>query len=120
MEGKANRAAFLASLGAAMQTQQATAQTTTNGTVSNTTVTSPNYSAQQQTQQNIAAMRQSTATEESQVLQGLFKANTIAPGESTRGTLFFRADPKIGATTRLTISIGGTSYVFPFVLHKAE
>jgi hypothetical protein len=117
-----------------MARQQSTTDTTSSGTVSaygsdgsyangsyqgtsTSTTSAPDYAAQERAREQIAMNRQRAANAE-QYLEGVaLRANTLAPGQSTRGAVYFQRGPKNGIV-QIGIPIGNTLYQFPFVFKK--
>jgi hypothetical protein len=118
----------------AMARQQSTTNTTSSGTVSaygsdgsyangsyqgtsTSTTSTPDYAAQERASEQIAMNRQRTANAE-QYLEGVaLRANTLAPGQSARGAVYFQRGPKNGVV-QIGIPIGNTVYEFPFKFEK--
>jgi hypothetical protein len=90
---------------------------TYNGT-STTTTSSPDYAAQAQARQRISERNAALANFESNLAQTVLRANTVAPGKTVRGLVFFQFD-KHTQSLHVTISIDGTQYVFPFRFLKS-
>jgi hypothetical protein len=117
-----------------MARQQSTTETTSSGTVSaygsngsyangtyqgtsTSTTSAPDYAAQARARQQIAANRQRAAQLE-QYLDGVaLRANTLAPGQSVSGAVYFDRGPKNGVV-QVAVPIAGTVYQFPVAFKK--
>jgi hypothetical protein len=142
VEHSAHWANALNSMGAAMATKQTTSQTDTTGTVNSsgnvsvygsdggsangsyngngtyngtsaTTTSSPDYAAQARARDNIAQRNAAVAGVEATLAQTSLRSNTVLPGKTVRGYVYFQFDKHTDAQ-HLTMPIGQTNYLFPF------
>lgn len=137
LEHSLNRRAAWASgfAGAAggMARQQSTTDTTSSGTVSTygsdgsyangtyngsstSTTTTPDYAAQERAREQIAANRQRVANAEQYLENVALRANTLSPGQSISGAVYFERVKK--GVVQIGLPIGGTLYQFPVELQK--
>jgi hypothetical protein len=117
-----------------MASQQVTTQTNSNGTVSATssdgtyangtyngtstsTTTVPNYAAQAQARENIQRRRQALAAEAQALSQTSLRANSVQPGQTISGLVYFEWDKKV-ESFRILIPINGIIYEVPFTMQK--
>ena len=117
-----------------MASQQSTTNTTSSGTVSaygsdgsyangsyqgtsTSTSSTPDYAAQERAREQIAMNRQRAANAEQYLESVALRANTLSPGQSTRGAVYFQRGPKNGIV-QIGIPIGNTVYQFPFEFKK--
>jgi hypothetical protein len=124
----------LNAIGASMATQQVTTRTSSNGTVSATdsngtyvngtydgastsTTRIPDYAAQTQARETIRRRREALAAEAERMSHTTLKANSVLPGQTVSGLVYFEFDKKVKTFT-LLIPIGDTVYQFPFVAPK--
>jgi hypothetical protein len=127
---------ILNGMGGAMATQQTTTETSSSGTVnssssdgvytngtyngSSTSTTSiPDYAAQARANERIRERNAAVASLRSSLVQTSLKANSVMPGQSVRGYVYFERE-KHATSLKLTIPIAGTLYEFPFELIKAK
>jgi len=129
INGRAGWSNFFTALGAAGATQETTTQTSSSGNVSvygpkgtasgtyssdsTTTVTNPDYQAQQAAANQIAANNNATIATAQSVNSGALRGTTIDPGRIVQGTVYFERVRK-PETTLLSIPINGTIYQFTF------
>jgi hypothetical protein len=85
---------------------------TYNGSSTSTT-SSPDYAAQERARERISERREAIASLETNLAQTSLRANTVMPGKTVRGYVYFQFD-KHTDTQRLTIPIEGTLYIFLF------
>jgi hypothetical protein len=120
----------LTAMGAGMQRQQTTTNTTSNGTVNATasdgtyangtyhgtstaTTSSPNYAAQAQADETIRQRNAALVNLNGQLSHVVLKANTAIPNQSVRGVVLFERDKK-EESVMFSLPVGGTVYRFPF------
>jgi hypothetical protein len=142
VEHSAHWANALNAMGGAMATKQTTSQTDTSGTVnssgnvsvygsdgssangsyngngtyngtSTNTTSSPDYAAQARARDNIAQRNAAVAGVEANLSQTSLRSNTVLPGKTVRGYVYFQFDKHTDAQ-HLTIPISQTNYVFSF------
>jgi hypothetical protein len=123
-------------MGGAMATQQTTTQTSSSGTVnsnssdgtytngtyngsSTSTSSTPDYAAQARANERIRERNAAVASLQAGLMQTSLKANSVMPGQSVRGYVYFERE-KHAALLNLTIPIAGTLYEFPFALIKTK
>lgn len=120
----------LTAMGAGMQRQQTTTNTTSSGTINTTdsdgtnstgvydgsstsTTSSPDYAAQARADE---AIRQNNAA--LAALNGdALRANTVVPNSGVRGFVFFERDKKVQSLV-LSVPVGTTLYKFPFMFQR--
>ena len=124
----------LQAMAAGMATNQSTTQSTTNGNVNvygsnggyangtyssttTSTTTSPDYAAQARASQQIAARRGALAAASDDLMANSLLATTLAPGQMKIGRVYFERT-RHHEQTLLTMSIGGTEFIFPFHFAK--
>ncbi len=122
VEHSAHWANALNSMGGAMATKQGSDGSSANGSyngngtyngTSTTTTSSPDYAAQARARDNIAQRNAAVAGVEASLAQTSLRSNTVLPGKTVRGYVYFQFDKHTDAQ-HLTIPIGQTNYVFPF------
>jgi hypothetical protein len=124
----------LTAMGAGMQRQQSTTNTTSTGTASTTgsdgayatgtyrgsstsTTSSPDYAAQNRADQAIRDNNATIASLSARLSNAALKSNTILPNQSIRGFVFFEREKK-AASLMISATIGGTVYKFPFSIPR--
>jgi hypothetical protein len=120
----------LTAMGASMQSQQSTTDTSTSGTIditnsdgttstgdyrgsSTSTTSSPDYAAQERANETIRQNNAALAAFNSQLSRDALRANTVLPNSGVHGFVFFERDKKAQSVT-LAVPIGDTVYKFPF------
>jgi hypothetical protein len=124
----------LAGMGAGMQRQQTTTNTTTDGTVnvnssdgtyasgtysgtSTSTTSAPDYAAQARTNEAIRQRNALLAIQSSQLSDSALRSNTVPPGQTVSGCVFFERKGK--ATSIVLLGpIGEKVFKFPFVFQR--
>ena len=124
----------LAGMGAGMQRQQTTTNTTSAGTVdvnssdgtyasgtysgtSTSTTSAPDYAAQARTNEAIRQRNAVLAIQSSQLSDSALRSNTVPPGQTVSGCVFFE---RKGKATSIVLSapIGEKVFKFPFVFQR--
>ena len=119
-----------------MATQQITIQTSSSGTVnanssdgtytngtyngfSTSTTSTPDYAAQARANERIREQNAAVASMRAGLMQTSLKSNSVMPGQSIRGYVYFERE-KRATTMKLTVPISGALYEFPFAFVKAK
>ena len=120
----------LTAMGGNMARQQTTTTTNSNGTItaygntpafgtyngtSTSTTSAPDYAAQARAAQTIQMRNEAFANFANFTSRTILRANTVSPGQSTRGYLLFEGDKK-ARVVMLSCIVGDTIYQFPFDL----
>lgn len=120
----------LSAAGAGMQRQQTTTETTSNGTVnvygsdgtnangtyngtSTSTTSSPDYAAQARADEAIRERNAVLAMQSGQLSSAALRSNTLSPGQSIGGFVFFQRKGK-GTSLLLSMPVGDKVFKFPF------
>ena len=137
VQADAHRAGWanaLNAFGAGMATQQVTTQTNSNGTVnatgsdgssangtyngtSTSTTSVPDYAAQARARENIRKRKEALAAERQAMEQTSLRANTVHPGQTVAGFVYFEWGKK-SEDVMISMPIGDTLYQVPFKIVK--
>lgn len=124
----------LSAAGAGMQRQQATTNTTSNGTVnvnssdgtfatgtyngtSTSTTSAPDYAAQARASETIRERNAMLAIQGSQLSNIALRSNTVVPSQSVSGCVFFQRKGK-AANLVLSVPVGDKVFKFPFMFQR--
>jgi hypothetical protein len=117
-----------------MQRQQATTNTTSNGTVnvnssdgtfatgtyngtSTSTTSAPDYAAQARASETIRERNAMLAIQGSQLSNIALRSNTVVPSQSVSGCVFFQRKGK-AANLVLSVPVGDKVFKFPFMFQR--
>lgn len=120
----------LTAMGAGMQREQSTTNTTNMGTVNisasdgtsatgtyngsaTSTTSKPDYAAQARADEAIRERNAQVATLNGNLSRMVLRANTVAPNQSVSGFVIFESDKKVKSLI-LSIPIGSVVFKFPF------
>jgi hypothetical protein len=121
-------------MGAGMQRQQSTTDTTSNGTVnvngsdgtyatgtyngtSTSTTSTPDYAAQARANDAIRERNAVLAIQSSQLANAALTSNTVLPSQSASGCVFFERKGK-ASNLVLSVPIGDKVFRFPFIFQR--